>query len=70
MGRTEAGLKDCERALVVDARSEENNQDHSLECFRVVCSKKDLTEPTLLEITGKPTYRELRANERFCSFMS
>jgi len=32
MGRTETDREIAKRALVVDARSEKNNEDHSSEC--------------------------------------
>ena len=57
--------KDCERALVVDARSEENNEDHSSKCKGAVYSKKDLAEPTRLEITGKPTSGGIARRKNF-----
>jgi len=58
MGRTEP----AERLQASLGRhgeaSKETNEDHSFGVQRMGVSKKDLTEPTLLEITGNPTNQE------------
>jgi hypothetical protein len=62
MGRTEAAPKDYKRALVVMGRQAKRPTKTTLsECNGGVFSKKDLTEPTLLEITDYPTNQDLVA---------
>ena len=47
-----------ERAVVVDAGTKENEQDHFRSQWRSVL-KKGLTEPTLLEMSGNRVNQEL-----------
>jgi hypothetical protein len=40
------------RAVVVEQTSKRDNEDHSSQWHGGVCSKNDLTGPTLLEVSG------------------
>ena len=49
--------------MVVDAKAKETDErENSLEWIWK-CVQKDLTEPTLLEISGKRVYQDLDGNE-------
>src|ERR1700732_1257302 len=61
MGRTEADRQIYERAVVVDAGAKENNKNTPRSEWRSVL-KKSLTEPTLLEMSGNPTYQDLASD--------
>src|SRR5215470_18192631 len=54
MGRTESDRKITSEPWSSWSGSKETNEDHSFAVQRRSVFKKDLTEPTLLEIAGKP----------------
>jgi hypothetical protein len=52
MGRTEADRKDYERAVVVNVQKSKRTTKITLRSERSSALKKDLTGPTLLEMSG------------------
>jgi len=61
--------KDYRRAVVIDAGPKNTANQNALLSERRSTPKIDLTEPTLLEMSGYPTYQDLARNTETIVFL-